>query len=254
MRKYRNSSGIAHPGLIVLVVAVVAVAGFAFWKVSSGKDSSTSSSTTKVSKAEEKAAQTACEKSINDKDFCKFASHTNIIKDVYVATDTSVTADGTSTMVIKSDGKNNTDMTISQGGVETARYISLDGATYMKTPDSDVWTKYPASSTAAPKDTSPTSDIKVDYNNITENNTVSYKNLGKEACDKLTCFKYQVVDTTNAGTTQYIFFDTKDYLMRKWSSKDSSGSNDMVFTYPSSVTITAPTPVQEFSLQFGKLK
>lgn len=242
MRKYADKSGIAHPGLIILVVAVIAVAGFAFWKVSSNKDSNTGSSATS------KAAQSACEKSINDKNFCKFASHTDLVKAIYVATDTSVTSEGTSTMVIKADGKDNTDLTISQNGAEVSRFISLDGATYMKTPDNDTWIKYPATSTATPKDTSPTSDIKIDYSNITENNTVSYKNSGKEACEKLTCYKYQVVDTANAGTTQYIWFDTKDYLLRRWSTKDSSGSNDMSFTYPSSVSITAPTPVQEFSL------
>lgn len=240
LKKY-NQRGFAHLGLIVLVAVVVAVAGVAFWKVSSNKDSSTTT-------AASKAAQSACEKSINDKDFCKFASHTDIVKAVYVATAKSVTSDGTSTMTIKADGKNNSDMTITQDGVDISRFISLDGATYTKTPDSDTWIKYPAASSATPQDTNPTSDIKVDYNNITENNTLSYKNLGKEACEKLTCLKYQIVDTTSADTTQYIWFDTKDYLLRRWSSSDSSGSNDMTFTYPSSVTISTPSPVKDFSL------
>ena len=244
MAKKYNQNGFAHLVLIVIVVAVVAIAGVAVWKVSSNKNSSTNSSTT----ATTKAAQSACEKSINDKDFCKFASHTDMVKAVYVATATSVTSEGTSTMTIKADGKDNTDLAISQNGAEVSRFISLDGATYTKTPDSDTWTKFPAASSATPKDTSPTSDIKINYSNITENNTVSYKSLGKEACGKLTCFKYQVVDTASAGSTQYIWFDTKDYLMQRWSMKDSSGSNDMAFTYPSSVTIAVPSPVKDFAL------
>lgn len=244
MTKKYSQNGFAHLGLIVIVAVVVAVVGLAFWKVSSNKNSSTNNSGT----AATKEAQTACEKSIDDKDFCKFASHADIAKAAYVATGTSVTSEGTSTMIIKADGKDNSDLTISQNGVEVTRYIYLDGATYTKTPDSDTWTKFPATSSAAPKDTSPTSDIKINYSNITENNTVSYKNLGKEACGQLNCLKYQVVDTANSGSTQYIWFDTKDYLLRRWSTKDSSGSNDMTFTYPSSVTIAVPSPVQEFSL------
>lgn len=247
IKKY-SQKGFAHLGLIVIVAVVVAVVGFALWKVSSNNKGDTNSSASPATKAADKAALSACEKSINDKDFCKFASHADLIKEVYVATATSVTSEGTSTMTIKSDGKDNSDLTISQGGVEVTRYISLDGATYMKTPDSDTWIKYPATSSPVSKDTSPTSDFKINYSNITENNTLSYKNLGKEACGKLNCLKYQIVDTANAGTTQYIWFDTKDYLMQRFSIKDSSGSNDMTFTYPSSVTITAPSPSEEFSL------
>lgn len=247
MTKKYSQNGIAHLGLVAIVVVVVAVAGFAFWKVSSNKNSSTSGATA-ATKAADKAAQSACEKSINDKDLCKFASHTDIVKATYIATDTAVTADGTTTMTIKADGKNNTDLVMSQNGVVTSEYISLNGDTYVKTPDSDTWTKYPASTSSTPTTTSPTSDIKVDSSNITENNTLGYKNLGKEACGSLTCFKYQVTDTTNPGSTQYIWFDTKDYLMRRWSMTDSTGSNDMTFTYPSSVTISVPSPVQVFSL------
>jgi outer membrane lipoprotein-sorting protein len=69
--------------------------------------------------------------------------------------------------------------------------------------------------------------------------------LGKEACGKLTCFKYQVIDSTAPATTQYLWFDTKDYMMQRWSFKDANSSSDMVFTYQA-VTIKAPSTVHDF--------
>ncbi|PJE65430.1 hypothetical protein COU91_01650 [Candidatus Saccharibacteria bacterium CG10_big_fil_rev_8_21_14_0_10_47_8] len=243
-----EQQGIAHLLLIVLIAVVVAGIGFAAWRVSSNKKASngTSSATTAVA---DKTVQDACNKQLNDKDFCKFASNYKLTGVSYHSVITTVASGKTSTISMDVDGKDNSSMVTSGAGKETAAFISLNKATYMKDESSGSWLKYPAAdSTTAPKETDPSSDIKIDSSNLTENNTISYKSLGKEACGKLTCFKYQVVDSQNPGTTQYIWFDTKDYMMQRWSSKDANGSTDMTFTYKS-VTIKEPSPVTDFSAQ-----
>lgn len=230
--------------MIVLILVVVAVIGFAGWKVmSNNKDKNGSGSS--GSTALNSQAEAACNKEISDKTFCKFAGHFSL-NAAYKAEITSTDTSGTiSKIELQNDTKSNSSMvTKDASGKETGAFVTLNNASYIKDESSGTWTKYSSSSSTT--DTKPTNDIKIDTNDITSKNTISYKNLGTEACGKLTCYKYQVVDTANAGTTQYIWFDTKNYQMQRWSSKDASGSTDMVFTYQS-VTISEPSPVKDAS-------
>lgn len=242
-----DQRGIGHLLLIILIAVVVAGIGFAAWRVSSNKETSNGSSSAKTAVAD-KAVQDACNKQLNDKDLCKFASGYKLTGVSYHSVITTVASGKTSVTTMDVDGKDNSSMTTSEAGKETSAFISLNKASYIKDESSGSWIKYPATDTTAPKESAPTSDIKIDSSDITENNTISYKKLGKESCGKLTCFKYQVVDTQTPGTTQYIWFDTKDYMMQRWSSKDADGSTDMTFTYQS-VTIKEPSPVTDFSAQ-----
>jgi outer membrane lipoprotein-sorting protein len=74
---------------------------------------------------------------------------------------------------------------------------------------------------------------------------LSFKNLGTEACGSLTCYKYQVSDTAIPGK-QYVWFDTSSYKLRRWQYINGSDTTDMTLSY-STVTITAPSPVQSVS-------
>lgn len=233
----KNQSGIAHL-MIVIGVVVIAVIAAAAWKVTSSK------STVPVTAAS-KAAQSACEKELNDKNFCKFASSFTLTAS-YKSTITSVDSAGaTSTMTMQADAKNNSSIVTSAGGKETAAYISLDGDTYFKDETTGSWTKIAGDKTK-PTVTSPTSDIKIDTTDLTAKNTTTYKYLSKEKCGNLNCFKYQVIDTTAAGTTQYIWFDDKNFQMQRWYSKDANGSTDMSFSYQA-VKISAPSPITDTS-------
>jgi outer membrane lipoprotein-sorting protein len=242
MRFTRNQQGFS-PIFIVLILVVVAAVGFAGWKVSQNQKDSTSGSGSTA--ALNSQAQDACLKEINDKNFCKFVGHFNLNAS-YAATITSTDSKGTvSKIELQSDSKSNSMMVTKDGsGNETGAFVTLNNASYIKDVASGTWTKYTNSTTAS--DSNPTKDISIDTSDITEKNTVTYKSLGTEACGKLTCYKYQVVDTASPGTTQYIWFDTKNYQMQRWSSKDADGSTDMVFTYKS-VNITEPSPVKEAS-------
>lgn len=235
--------------MVVVIVVVLAAIGFAGWKVFSSKNTTNNKNSTSSTPAtaSNSAVETACNKEVNDKVLCKFASHFSLANS-YKATITSTDPSGTvSKIELENDSKSNSSMvTKDASGKETAAFITLNNSSYIKNEADGTWTKY--TSSASTTTTKPTSDIKVDTNDITNNNTTSYKNLGTEKCGSLTCYKYQVIDTTAPGTTQYIWFDNKNYQMQRWSSKDSSGSTDMSFSYQS-VNITAPSPVHDFTAQ-----
>lgn len=248
MQQFSKSDqrGMAHLLVVALLVIVVGAIGFVAWKVSSNEDTTTNNSNKAVS---DKAVEDACNKELKDKDLCKFASNYKLDDVSYQSAITTVADGKTSVMNMEVDGKGNSSMTTSEGGKETGAFITLNNATYIKNAEDGSWIKYSAGGdTSAPKQDDPTSDIKLDTNNLTENSTISYKNLGKESCGKLTCFKYQIIDTESPDTTQYIWFDTKDYMMQRWSSKTASGSTDMTFTYKA-VVIKEPSPVTDFSAQ-----
>jgi hypothetical protein len=76
-------------------------------------------------------------------------------------------------------------------------------------------------------------------------NITTYKNLGTEACEKLTCYKYQVIDTGVPDDTQYIWFDNKDYQLRRTRYEGKDGSvSESTYSY-NKFNITVPSPVKE---------
>lgn len=236
-KRISNQKGLAHLPMILIGAAVVVIIGLAAWHVSSSGSGS--------KPTVDKEAESACLKEVNDKNLCKFAASYNA-KAAYKAVITSTSSDGTSTSNLSTDGNDNTAMTISQAGNEVSASVVLNGDTYIKDETQNTWIKYPKDNTSKPDTANPTSDIKIDSSDLTAKNTITYKYISKEACGKLSCFKYQVVDTTQKDLTQYLWFDDKGYQLQKWSSSDSSGTTEMVFTY-AKVTITAPSPSKDFS-------
>jgi len=195
MSTHRNSQGMVHPLMIALVVVVIAVVGFAGWKVTSNNKNKNSSASTSGTAATTNSAAvaSACNKAISDSNICNFASHYNP-NAAYKATDTNTASDGTGgTLTISSDGKGNYEMSGTSNG-SSFDAITLSGSTYLKDASSGTWIKYSSSST--PSTTSnPASGLKISASDITGNGTISYKNLGTAACGSDTCFKYQIVDT-----------------------------------------------------------
>ena len=238
-----DQRGLGHLVMIVIAVVVIAGVGLVGWRVTQkDKDDSTKTSTTELSKA----ASDACLKVYDDKDLCKFTGNYNIDKLAYKMTLTSTTAEGSSTSTFLSDGKGNTQMTMTASG-QVNDAISLNGVSYLKDAGDGRWFKYAADTAGAPPvETNPTGDIK--FETDTEADTTdktTYKKIGKEACGKLTCLKYQIIDPAQKDSTQFIWFDTKDFRMQRFSAKDASSSTEMVISYQS-VKITAPSPTKDF--------
>jgi hypothetical protein len=232
------------PMVVVSLIVVLAVAGFAAWAVMNKNKTTTS---TPAATVQTSAVQTACNKVYHDATLCKFAAaNANFGKLAYTAVDTAVDAQGqTSKFTIEADGKGNTSVT-SSGGSTSFASIQIGNTSYIKSPGSTSWTKYTSN---APATTNPASNIKASFSDSSTPaaQQIHYKKLGTQACGKLTCLKYQIIDPASAGTTQYAWFDTKDYRLQQWYSKAADGStNTFAITY-AAVKISVPSPVVDAS-------
>lgn len=240
---HKDQRGIGHAVLAVLIVVVVAAVGFAGYRVMQNNKKPAAAKTTAG-----KAVNSACLKVYNDQNLCNAAAvSTDFSKLAYTAVDTSVDASTgqTSKITLQSDGKGNTAFTTGSGS-QSYSTVEIGSTVYTKLAGATSWTKY--SSSAAPSTPNPSSDIKTEFSDTSTPaaKRIQYKSLGKEKCGNLTCYKYQVIDPATPGTTNYVWFDTKDYRLQRWYGKDAQGTNDFVITY-GSVTIKVPSPVVDAS-------
>lgn len=239
-----NERGIAMVLELVLVVLVLAVAGYTVYAIHQHNASKTTAKSSTSTTAASATADSSCLSTYHDANLCHFAANsTTLAKEAYTATITVVQSGQTSTMTLKSDGKGDTALSGTSNG-SSINTIELAGATYLQS--GSEWIEYP-SGTSAPT-TNPTSSMNIGVGA----SGISYKALGTVACGSLTCFKYQVTDSSTPGTTQYAWFDNKSYLLRQWQESDGSGnSTDMTLSYQA-VTISAPSPVVNFSTAVGQ--
>jgi outer membrane lipoprotein-sorting protein len=237
----RKQEGMGHVIVAVVILVVLAVIGFAGYRVVGSHNKKASTTTTKTTTSSESQASTSgCEATYHDANLCKFAVHASLDKVAYKATITGTDADGTaSTMTLLSDGKGNTSLSGTGNGASFDS-IQLGGKSYIK--NGDVWYEYPAGDTSTPTEANPAANM-----NLVLGAGVTYKPLGKESCDGKTCFKYQVTEAATPNATQFAWFDDSSYMLRKWKYTDpSSGSMEMIITYQS-VNITKPSPVQSLT-------
>jgi len=237
----KDEHGVAHLMLIVLVAVVVAVIGGVAWKVSSNKNGSNSSTGSSALSAQ---AKSACMSTYNDSSLCSFeaaSAASPIDKTAYTATLTNNQSGSTSTLTFKQDGKGNTALTMTGGDVAGQfNTIEFGGSTYMQS--DGTWIKYPSGS--APTQTS---DPSTNLDFLSSLTSTKFTKVGTEACGDLSCLKYQISDNITPNATQYVWFDTSQYKLREWKSTDStSGTTDMKLSY-GAVSISAPSPVQDFS-------
>lgn len=240
----RNQNGSGHPLIILLVLIVLAAIGGAAWFVFfKDKDSTSSSLDAVLSKAEVKQLNEDCKKKYDDEDLCKFLSSWTDNKN-YQSTITSVADGQTSTFSYTVDGDNSHVVT-SANGTESYNVITIGNTTYTKDQSDGSWWKQ---TTTPTETTTSTKDLSFDSESTVEEteDTSVYKLIGKEACGNLTCFKYELTDTATPGSKQTIWFDTKDYLLRRWMSEDSTGSSDSIYSYEN-ISVDAPSPVKELS-------
>lgn len=244
---HSNERGIGQVVIIAIAVLVVAGIGLVGWQVTKKKNDSSSSSSQKV--VTDKEAVKACQEVFKDKDLCKFTGNYSLDNVSYKMTLTTTGQSGNNSSTYLSDGKGNSSMSGTTNGEKT-EFILLNKVSYMKDQSDGVWMKFPANDTTVPKETTsnPTSSVKFDTaKDKAADSTITYKKLGKEKCGKLTCFKYQMIDSTKPNNIDYFWFDTKDYRMQHFYSKDENGTTDMVISYEA-VSIKAPSPTKDFNL------
>ncbi len=243
-RLQRDERGVGHLLIIVVAVVVIAGVGLVGWKVASkhkasstGNNSTSSSSTTAASAT----ADSSCLSTYHDANLCKFAANSSSLdKTAYTATITATQNGTTSTMTLENDGKGNTEL-MGSGSGETFNSITLNGVTYLQSNGTGPWIEYPTGSSA------PTTDPTSNMNIAVGSSGITYKSLGTVSCGSLTCYKYEVTDSSTPTATQYAWFDTGSYKLRQWQYTDgSSNTTNMTISY-GSVNITTPSPVESLS-------
>lgn len=230
--------------LLILVVLVgVGAVGFGGWyaygKIS-GKSNTAVGGVTPLANCEYK-----------DKDLCKFLNNTKAMENYTMTAETAPKSRSKTKFVMKIENNQNSQLTSYEENKENFSSISLKEATYYKDYTDNKWIKVSSEKSTDLKTENLTEDIAPDVDSDAQKTT--YKRIGEEACGKLKCLKYQVIDSTNTETTEYIWFDVKQYLLRKTRSETKDGSvTTTAFTY-GKVSIKTPSPVKEGDITSIKL-
>ena len=224
---------------MVWLVVVILVGG-GVWLAT--KDNNNGSST-KTATSVNKELQDKCMTEVNDAIFCKFAGAFGAASAYKVTANTTAT-EGTSVLEISSDASNNSQMVVKQNGQEQGNVIIFSGVTYSKDYTDGKWFKYSSSDVNKPtvvdlKKEFAKGDFKTD-----SGQKIDYVKIGTEKCANLTCYKYQIKDPSKPTEEGFIWFDTKDYLLRRLTIQDSGTSTDMSLTY-GSVNISVPSPTKD---------
>jgi hypothetical protein len=237
----RDENGIGQALIIVIIVVVLAVAGGIIWQ--STKKNSNTTTGTAISKP---VVSSTCLQSFKDNALCAFAEHTNISSQQYVAKGTATLTNGTtSTFTVLNDGKGNTEVTYSSAGKQISS-IRLNGVGYVQGSPGSSWLEYSnagvGQATATPN---PTSGFNLNFTTATPKDVMVTKQ-GTVACGSLTCKKYRVAVSSEPSGIQYVYFDTKDYMLRQWTSTNPSNGIDVNLTFNyQPITITKPSPIQK---------
>lgn len=230
----RNQSKSQRKKLIpIFIVALLLVAGFAGWHFTK-KDSSPASKAIKE-------AMVSCNQ--NDKDLCKFIASWKE-NNYYTITATTESEGQKQSFILRTIGNDRTHMISSGRNNESYEVITIDNTMYTKDPSDGTWWKQ----TLADDESKPGKDFKVDFDdpdkNTPEADKTIYKKIGKEPCGKLTCFKYQIIDPNAKDEQHFIWFDDKDYQLRRMTTEGPSGKSEMAFNYDK-FTIEEPSPVKD---------
>jgi outer membrane lipoprotein-sorting protein len=246
----KAEKGLSSILITAIIVVILAVAGVVIWQVTKKSPTSNTAATNTASTTSAANANisSACLKIFNDDKLCAFAEHTDIETIEYVATGTAVNGSGTSgSFTVQHDSSNNSSIVYTTSSKQLSE-INFDGATYVQNGSGTTWYEYTTSNQASAAGIpNPVSSFELKFNTGNGNGYTAIKD-GTAPCGNLTCYKYQVKVASSPDTTQYVWFDTKDYLLREFSYNDSSTgiSADINFSYQS-VKIAAPSPVQVVS-------
>lgn len=227
-----KGSGKSNKTVLIVVIAVIVIGALAFGYFKFfGKQGGTVSNVLSPSSSSE------CKQ--DDPDLCKFLNNWKNPGDMTMSF--STTGGGTANQgVFKLDG-DNSEMTSVTAGKEDMHIVSIGETTYTLDYTDNKWWKY--TPTASEESDSVVSETKESLDFDADGQT-TYKKIGEEACGKFNCFKYQVIESGNTESTEYIYFDDKDYLLRKTRSESSGVISESTVEY-GNVSVSAPSPVKE---------
>jgi len=179
----------------------------------------------------------------DDQDVCKFIAAWKLSAD-YKVEATITDGDKTTNLTVESAQKGTRTHSIMTAGAVTYETIIIDDATYIKDASDGKWWKQ---ATAASQQSATAAEVSPDFeepSNTDTGNKTEYKKVGTEACGDRTCLKYQIVDPDFPELTQYLWFDTQDYLLRRMRTESANGVGDFTYSYVN-VNISEPSPTKE---------
>ncbi|MBI4973453.1 hypothetical protein HZC27_02465 [Candidatus Roizmanbacteria bacterium] len=187
---------------------------------------------------------------LNDPELCRYMDKSIKIADNFKSgfVGTSVTTDksGTKTENTWEMAGDSSHFETREGGKELSNMITIGDTTYTKDLADGKWTKFTfKSDSTGKKSFFNTDDIKNQFKDTikeTEDKTV-YKALGKEACGSMQCFKYQIIEPQSTDTKLFVYFDDREYVMRKMRTETAESISETMFEFKS-VTISAPSPLK----------
>lgn len=181
----------------------------------------------------------------NDPDLCKFLN-ANAAATEELTLDAVTTGGDTasSTMHMEIEG-DRTRLTVSESNKETMDQITIGNTYYGEDYTDSTWWKY-ESKTEAELEDAPITAEDVDASERLTENKATYEAKGKEPCGTYTCFKYRVI-TPGLDDEEHIFFDDKQYKLRKITSLSANGMlTETTYSYDK-LSISAPTLTKEAS-------
>lgn len=176
-----------------------------------------------------------------DTDVCLFFDNmqkkTTKYKDAFTATILTTKKDNTtSKVIVKTDGKNNLDMTVYKDDKVQGQSIVFNNTLYVKDILTDTWTQSQAAVDSRLHNFKEKSLAEVSRTGA----TVSYVFLRSIPCEALTCMKYQRKESKNDPTKTYIFFDTNAHLLREIQITTPDGTTSQTHFSYTPVSITNP--------------
>lgn len=222
----KNQRGFAPLLLILLILAVVGVGGFVYWRVSSYNNNhgrNGAGRTTNNSTNNSATLSDECVARTHDANICHLGAIQDLSKysaEVHV---TMKSDTGSLNTIVKFDGKGDTEVDGDIKGIT----IGSRNYVYM-----DKWYD-----TGGDKSQMPSNPVKF---GIATTAGIKYENLGKVACGKDTCFNYRMSGGILGDGVVICHFGDKDYLPRYYETTGGlTGSITMTIEYKP-ITITAP--------------
>lgn len=232
----KDQRGLSQVALVGLIVLVVGAIGFVGWRI-------TQKSSDQDNSHQEALKQAAQNCDLDDKDICKFLTSWKQSEHYTVTAKSTVDGEETS-FTFQTAGEDRSRMTST--GEHGFEMITIGQTVYTKDPGDGKWWKQTITDTEqtanTPEDMWQFSDPSDDIN--TEEAKQTYQKEGKEACGDLQCFKYQIIDPNMRDEKQFIWFDDRDYQLRRMTTEGPDGSSEMTFAYDR-ITIDEPKDVKE---------
>lgn len=224
------------PILIVILLLVLGFTGFIYLQRLSLDKVKTNLPEKKIS------AVPSCE--FGDINFCRYIDASAKVRDSKAHSILKSKNGNTIESFFENSGNNFT-YSSREDGVDKVAIVKLDNTTYTKNFVRDNWQKEVKKTDDFGKQENVNGNFafnikELNQRGVKESGKKMFKAMGNDLCGKLTCYKYQLITIGKENELSYIWFDNKDFLLRKQQSQLSDGSEFSINYSYEKVSIEAP--------------